>query len=195
MARINPNDKQFDDNGSGGGERKQISIGRKLLAAVGFERYSSRNGNPMISVRFICLQDYEGGVDDRAEVYENFTLTERAYWRIVGFARALGYPDAFDPDVDEDISSLLTHGYVEANIQMDTWQGKERPKIDQFSRAGSVSEDPEWKTWIEEGEERHRGYLDWRKNNPRDGASHAAPARSPARGSTSGRVQDADIPF
>lgn len=199
MAKINPSDKRFDTRSeSGGGDRPNpIGPGRKLLAAVGFERYESRNGNPMISVRFVCLRDFEGGGNERAECYDQFTLTDRALWRIVEFARALGFSDAFDPEVDEDVTRLLTHGFVEAEIVLDSWQGKERPKVDRWHVARSVDEDPDWSEWIEAGEERHRGYLSWRAENPRSASGSSAPRSTgySSRATTSPSALPDDIPF
>ena len=204
MAKINPNDKQFDTRpeGGGGDRPEPVGPGRKLLAAVGFERYDSRNGNPMVSVRFVCLHDFDGNGDERGEIWDQFTLTDRAMWRIVEFARALRFPDAFDPEVDEDVTGLLTHGYVEADVRMDTWNGKERPKVDRFHVARSVDEDPDWPAWLEAGEERHRGYLSWRADNPRDGYGSSGSGSSgySSRGSSSGSSRGSsrpanDIPF
>jgi hypothetical protein len=205
MAKINPNDSKWSDGAPSGDRPKQVGPGRKLLAAVGFERYESRNGNPMVGVRFVCLVDREAAGsdvasgDEQGEIYENFTMTDRAMWRVVDFARAIGYPDAFDPEDDEDLGKLLTHGYVEAIVEMDSWQGRERPKIARFQRPGSYSDDPDWGEWIEAGEERHRGYLSWRADNPRGSGNYssgsASSRSSGSSGSSSASRPSDDIPF
>lgn len=193
MAKIDPNDSKWSERSDD--ENRHVGPGKKLLAAVGFERYQSRNGNPMLSVRFICLLDREGSGDERREIYENFTLTDRAMWRMVDFAKALRFGEAFDPDVDEDISRLLTAGYVEAEVKMEEWQGKERARIAKIVRPGRYEEDPDWSSWIEQGEERHRGYLDWRAQNPRGGFSSSSSTSSSSSSSSYTSRDDDHIPF
>jgi hypothetical protein len=197
MAKIDPNDAKWTEGAPSGDRPKPVGPGKKLLAAVGFERYFSRNGNPMLSIRFVCLLDREGSGDEKGEIYENFTLSDRALWRFVAFAQALGYPEAFDPEDDEDVSRLLTHAYVEGEVRMDEWQGKERPKIDRFARAGRYEEDPDWASWIEAGEERHRGYLEWREKNPRGSGGYGSSRSStPSTSSSSAESYPvSDIPF
>lgn len=197
MAKINPNDSKWDDGG--GGERTpQCGVGDKLLAAVGFERYKASTGTKMLGVRFLCLSDMAGSGDEGSICFENFALTEKALWRMVDYARAVGYNEPFDPENDEDIGALLTAGYCIGHLAEETYKGKTSVRISgegdtpAFRKTGSYDEDPGWSAMIEAAEDNHRDYLDWRAKNPRGGGSSG---KGYSGGTGGGQRLDDDIPF
>jgi hypothetical protein len=182
MPKVDPNDEKH--NGSGA-KTPQCGEGRKLLACVGFERYTAGTGTPMIGARFVCLKDYEGNGDEKAIAYENFTNTEKAMFRLVNFARSAGHHEPFDSDDDDDLKAVLEAGYVEAELITETWNGKDRIKVREFSEPGSIEEDPEWGAWIEEAEAGHQDYLAWREENPRGGGNSGRQGKSGRNARTS----------
>jgi hypothetical protein len=196
MPKINPQDTKYDSGGETTGKTRQCGVGDKLLAAVGFERYFARTGTAMLGVRFLCLVDYADSNDEGAICFENFSITEKSVWRIVEYARSVGFNKEFDPEDDTDIGELLTHGYCVGHLVADEYQGKTRFRIGRegdtpgFRRPGSFDEDPEWTAMIERAEDDHREYLDWRAKNPRSSGNGN-------RAGYSGRTAepDDDIPF
>lgn len=169
--------------------------GEKLLVCVGFERYEASTGSPCLSLRLICLQDRAGRGDEKHEVFENFTLTDAAMWRFVKFVQAIGYSEPFDVDDDNDVEKIVTNGYVSAIIEMETWKDKQQPKVKFWNPPGSYTDDPDWASWIEEAEQRHAEYLDWRASNPRKPGGGESGGNRGASGKTSTKGPDDDLPF
>lgn len=192
MAKVNPQDEKYD---GGGGRTEQCGPGTKLFAVVGYERYSSSRGNPVLSIRLLCLLDREGSKDEGKVVFENFTLTDKAMWRLVNFARAIGYNEPFDTDDNEAIGALLTSGYVDGLVHMDRWGDKETPKVKEFSAPAGYTEDPDWGAMIDQGEADHRDYLKWRADNPRGAGGSSGGGGSRRGGGGSGGGRRDNIPF
>ncbi len=200
MGKIDPGDSKWDEGG-GGEKTPKCHVGPKLVAAVGYERYKAKTGTSMLAVRFLCLIDDNPDTSDVASIaFDDFALTDNAMWRLVDYARAVGYTDPFDPAEDDDIGALLTHGYCTAHLAEDTYNGKTKvvPKGDgdrkAFTAPGDYTEDPEWTTIIEAAEDNHKEYLAWRAKNPRkSGGGYAGGSGSGGGGGSP--PQDDDIPF
>lgn len=167
MPRVDPNDEKYE---SGGGGTEKCGPGAKLLVAVGFERYSSsRKGTPMIGIRWLCLHDFNGN-DEKRVAFDNVANTANSMWRFAAIAKALGYSDMFDTDDDEDLWAMLSSGYLVGKLQNETYQGKTQAKLKFYDEPDGdfqYDDDPDWATWIEEAEEGHQRYLDWRAEHPR----------------------------
>lgn len=199
MARkVDPNDPQYQ----GREKHPRTGVGKKLLAALGFERYRASTGSRMLSIRFLALHDYvDGGKDANTEIFENFTIEDSSLWRFMKFVNAIGWGEPFDVDDDGDVEKIITSGYVIAEIEMDSWGDKSQPKIKRFEPVGELSnEDPAWEEWIDAGEERHAEYLQWRASNPRGSNPRGGGrgGRGGGRGGGGGgssRAADDDIPF
>mgnify|MGYP003661033105 CR=1 FL=1 len=203
MAKINPKDEKFSGGGGGSDRTPHCGVGKKLIAAVGFERFESRNNNPMLGVRFVCLVDNNDETNDVGAVtFDNFALTDAAMWRLVDYAKAVKFEEPFDPEIDEDIGKVLTKGFCLANLVSETFKGRtsirpgspSRNDPDAYEVAGKYDEDPAWAGLIEAAEDGHREYLDWRAKNPRgDGGS--SNGGGGGGGSSSGGGNRGDIPF
>jgi len=161
---INPKDEQWQ---KGDKHPMVLTVGEKLFAAVGSERYRAKTGSRCLSVRFVSLKDYAGTGDENKDMFENFVLEQSSMWRFVKFVNAIGYSEPFSVDSDEDIEKILTFGYVRASVKLETYQGEVSARAELWLSPGQVTEDPEWAEWISAGEERHAAYLDWRAENPR----------------------------
>lgn len=200
MAKVNPQDEKYEKKFQ---KTPECGTGKKLLAAVGFERYKSgRRGTPMIGVRFLCVHDFdadEGAGDAKSITFDNIANTDAAMWRFVDLAKGLGWTEPFDPDDDEEVGALLTSGYVQANLVEETFQGKKKVSPAEYVKADEADayeEDPNWQTWIEQAEEDFRGYLEWRAKNPRGGRSSGPNRTDRGRGGDGrGEAADEDIPF
>lgn len=144
--------------------------GDKLMAAVGFERYLSKNRKRMLEVRFVCLEDLAKNGDERKITRENFCLERSSMFRFAQFASAIGYDEVFDPDDDANIESIISNGYVIATLGPDVYNGKMTYKVKDFNPPGEGEDDPEWADWIAEAEAGFAKYMEWRAKNPRDAA-------------------------
>lgn len=191
---------QVDPKKDGDGSKaRECGAGVKVLVGTGFERYTSDNGNLCLSVRFVCVQDLNNGPDVGAEIFENFTLTEAAVFRLARYANAAGHNAPFDADDDDDIERII-QGFVTADVKLDAYKGKTRMKIHSFEKPRGVKKGVDWDEMIEESEKRHTKYLEWRRKNPRGsggGGRQRSVRQSEEPTATEGGQQGADdeVPF
>jgi len=102
---INP----VDENAGGAVQRRpEIRAGQKVLWAAGTKWGESRAGNVKIDVRFVCVDDPDGGTDVGAFIWDTFTLTERAAWKLAQFARASGVQEPWDAENQQATDNILT---------------------------------------------------------------------------------------
>ena len=154
---------EINPTADGGGKTgtRYCRAGRKLLWAAGVDWGTSRAGNEKIDVRFVCVQDPDDGVDVGAQIWETFTLTERAAWKLAGYARAVGHNEPFGSEDKETINNLLISRPVWCDVSMETRQnGDERPKPNGYaSFGGDITEHMdelarEMEAWHLQGKER-----------------------------------------
>ncbi|MBU6287639.1 MAG: hypothetical protein KGS10_05700 [Chloroflexi bacterium] len=200
MAKVDPRDKQWDSGGgTGGGERKKpepVRPGKKLLAATGQEHYTSQKGTPMVSIRFVVLYDYEKVGDEGREIFENFCAAGAGLAMTVRFARAIGYHEPFDPEIADDVEKVMMSGYVVGRVEMDSWQGKERPRVKYWDPCpGSTVADPAWDAVIAQSEANHVKYLEWRHKNPRGAGFGGGGSGRVAAHPDDGGGYDDPVPF
>lgn len=205
-GKVNPEDEQYDSNGGGGGDRTRwCRAGRKILAPVGYERWSSSKNNPMLSVRFVCLDDIDGDASEvGAHVWRNFALTEAAAAFFARFARAMGYLSPFNVFKDEDVQAILAKGAVIGKVEEETYtyQGKEKTKSEvKFFDRNEGGWEPRWDEVCGAAEAEWDSYLEWREANPRGSKTNTRSGGSSSGGGGYGGQQsslppqDDDIPF
>lgn len=156
---INPG----NDSGGGGGSR-HVRAGRKLLWAAGVDFGTSKAGNDKIDVRFVCVQDPDGGTDVGAQVWETFSLTQRAAWKIEKFAKAVNQMEPISSDDKDAIADMLIARPVWSEVTMETrTNGDERPRPNDYAAyEGEISDSMdaqvrEMEAWHIKGKERFGG--------------------------------------
>lgn len=204
-GQIDPNAEEFQNEGGTGEKTRWCGEGRKVLAAIGYERWESGKGNPMLSVRFVCLDDLQGDASEvGAHVWRNFALTQAAVQFFARFARAINFLSPFNVFKDEDVQAILAKGAVIGKVETETYtrnDGKEGEKSEvKFFDRYEGNWEPGWDEITTAAEEVWDKYLDWREKNPR------GQKRQDRRGGSSGGSsgggsqthlpsQDEDIPF
>jgi|7_EtaG_2_1085326.scaffolds.fasta_scaffold00045_22 hypothetical protein len=102
---INPTE---EGNSGGGGERRpKVRAGSKVLWAAGTKWGESKAGNVKIDVRFLCVEDPDGGKDVGGFIWDTFTLTERAAWKLSQFARAANVGEPWDAEDETATDNVL----------------------------------------------------------------------------------------
>ena len=202
MPKIDPNDAKYESNGE---RATPCKTGKKLLVYTGFERYYSKNSNPSLMLRFVCVKDYAGKEDEGSEQLENFTLTDKAMFRFVALLKALGVHQPFDSDSDEELTDALLNNRpgVIAELIEEEYNGKKSVKIKSFTIAPDAEFESdenglvlrsEWDEMVKESEQRHTAYLEWRAKNPRGASAYGGKGGTASRGGGAGQAED-DIPF
>ena len=182
---INPSE---GENGSGGGgsdrtPRPDVREGKKLVWSAGCNWGTSQAGNTKIGVRFVVVDDPADGTDIRGYVWETFTLTQTAAWKLQSMARAVGQKEPWDAEDQDETNSVIGHAPVWVNITHEEGSdGVVRPRIDgSFTAyAGELTEAME--KVVEEAEEHHKS-----ANQAKSSSAPPMPA-APS-------IKDEDIPF
>jgi hypothetical protein len=182
---INPSE---GENGNGGGgsdrtPRPEVKEGKKLVWAAGCNWGTSQAGNVKIGVRFVVVDDPPDGTDVRGYVWETFTLTQSAAWKLQSMARAVGQKEPWDAEDQDETNSVITHAPVWVTISQEKGNdGVVRPRIDgSFTTfAGELTDAME--KVVVEAEEHHNSA------NKMKGGSPTPPPAAPV-------IKDDDIPF
>lgn len=135
-----------------------VTVGRKVLHGVGFQRWESSNNNPMLSIGFVCLNDIEGNGEEGNLAFARFTLTEKALNFFGLFCKSVGWMEPFDPMDDDTIEQIVSKAAFVGRLKNDTYKGKTRAVIDTYSKF-SGKYDPEWNKLITKGEEDYALFL------------------------------------
>ena len=139
MPICNPNEEE-----GRGGRRPTVRAGQKVLWAAGTEWGESRAGNIKVNVRFVCVDDPEGGTDVGGFVWDTFTLTDKAMWRLGQFARAAGVTEPWESENQEETDNVLTACPILVDCQTELYEGTEKLRCKSFSRwGGDVTEEME----------------------------------------------------
>ena len=125
-----------DDGNSGGGSFSKpayMTEGKKLVWAAGIDWGESKAGNVKIDVRFACVQD-PSGKDVGNQVWDTFTLTERAAWKVHQYARAAGQTEPFESDDKDAFEEMLSRRPVWTELVLETRQnGDQKPRPSTYS--------------------------------------------------------------
>lgn len=121
---------------------KEITIGRKVVAAVGHE-HRFVNNNPVVDIRYVVIQDKSGSGDEGAAITDTFWLTERSMWRIAKLSMATGWcksaNDVFDPEISEELVPVYIHAPFEVEIiEKEGRDGKFRMEVSRHYPCNSV---------------------------------------------------------
>jgi len=191
-------DPNAPTTGGGGGKRRpEVRPGKKLVWCADIEYGKSNAGNDKIDTRWCVVDDPEGGSDVRGLFYDTLTLSDRAAWRVQQLAKALGQTAPWDAMDFEATWGVLTRRPVWVTLVNDTYNGKTRVKVQEFSLYGGEVTDAmediinEAEQWCREG----------KKKRAASGGGGAAGGGAPytgggAYGGGGAAVeQDEDIPF
>ena len=181
MAKINPTQYVREDGGSGGGgggERsRDVGPGRKVLLPIG-KVYDEVNGKQVVKIRSVCLIDLDKNGDEGAVLTDTFWLSDAALWRIANFALAVGYTEAFDPEVSEEMDAVLATGPFQATISITQRGAKSYPNAADYRRTSEIEVDEtngdlllteRQQSWVLAAEQSWEGLVNWMRSNRRSG--------------------------
>jgi uncharacterized membrane protein YgcG len=175
-----------------------IHAGAKVLHGVGFDRWVSKAGNPMLEVYFVVLQDLADSGDEGELTRRSFALTESAIQFWGRLCLAAGHTKPHDPEHDDDVvEHIIGKGPILATCKAREYQGESKIEPDGF-KAYKGEPDPGWDEVIEAGRASFEKILAARKKKAGGGGggSRASSEGSGGRASTGGGGRDNDdIPF
>lgn len=167
MAIIDPNKVAGEGGPSGGGGFRECGPGKKVLFPIG-HRYREVNGNPVVDVRSVCIEDPTGEGDGGATVTDTMWLTDRAMWRVARFALAVGFNQPFDPEDPEDMDRVLLSGPFVGDVSIRTRGDRQYRDLANYEpatgfrrndRTGEVELTAEQREWVESAERGWRALL------------------------------------
>ena len=186
---INPNDAAAGGNGgtrSSSNRRPDVRAGRKHVALVGMTYGTSRAGNAKIDACFMVVDDPDGGVDVRALVWDTFTLTQAAAWKLQQVAQAVGQRASWDAEDEDATWKVLSQRPVLVEVAMEpkySGQG-ERAAVQRYGPS-AVELAGEIDQQLGEAE---KWYAEWSKSRAGGGGRSGGSSASAA-------FQSDDIPF
>jgi hypothetical protein len=133
MAKIDPNDKSWDDKvaGSGGGKGVLPDGDHLVFIAEAKLSTSKVNGTPSCEITFDChdpLSPHCG----KSLRYQNFWLTDAAMPRFIRMLRAFGCSATVDTESQQSINEhvLELMGKITVKSKKETFNGEEKLKTE-----------------------------------------------------------------
>jgi hypothetical protein len=169
-----------------GGGRPNVRDGKKLLWLCGLKYGTSMAGNTKIQVCYVVVEDPDGGQDVNALVWDTFTLTDRAAWKLQQYAHALKLQSSWDALDQEETWEALQKRPVWGTVATE-------PKRNGEGTMGRVER---YSPWGGEVDDKHESAVTeaeaWYRNWVKKGSSSASSNSSSGYSSTG--APD-DIPF
>jgi len=125
------------ENGERGPRRPDCRAGAKVLAFCGMMYGKSAAGNDKIDACWVVIDDPDGGQDVGALVFDTFTLTERAVWKLQQVSGALGQQSSWDVEDQKATWEVFAQAPVKATIKIEPKYSGDgtRPSVDRYSRS------------------------------------------------------------
>ena len=108
----------YDPEKGGGSSRPDVRPGKKLLWCAGIKYGKSMAGNTKIDACFVVADDPKGGLDNGALVWDTFTLTQRAAWKLQQAAQAMKCKQAFNAEDKDETWDVFRECPVWADIRV-----------------------------------------------------------------------------
>lgn len=193
---IDPGAAGAGDNGkrsaAGGNRRPDVRAGMKHAALVGMTYGESRAGNAKIDVCWMVVDDPDGGTDVRGLLFDTFTLTQRAAWKLQQVAQALGQRSSWDAEDEDATWKVLSQRAVQIEVAMEPkYNGDgERAAVQRYSTS-SVQLDDAMDAQLGEAE---KWYTEWKAKRA-GGSSRSSRSGAAYGGAAADSYDTGDIPF
>lgn len=180
---VNPN--EYNDSQ----RRPDVRSGDKLLWLIGMKYGTTQRNDPKIDACYVCVADNAAeGSDVGGLVWDTFTLSQAAAWKLQQVSVALGQKSSWDAEDRKEAWEVLSKRPVVATIYTKpkrTGDGT-RANVERFKLfGGDITEEME--RVVNEGE---RWYVEWSRKQ-----SHGGSGSGRARASSGGGYGNDDIPF
>jgi hypothetical protein len=173
MARIELDEFEETTQTTQSDRIEQVGPGRKVVLAVGHE-YFVINEKPVVSIRFVCIEDLEKNDDEGNILTDTFFLNEKAVWRIARYALATSWREPFDPEIQDELEQVMMAGAVTVAVKLEKNGEYTNRRVNRYDSSsygpnGSKKLTKDQKDLVEKAESHWEGYLGWRSKNPRAG--------------------------
>lgn len=102
------------------------------------EMDESSTGNDMLKVTYEVTE----GEHEGAKLYDNFSFSKGALWKLAQMLIAAGYEDVEDEDLDLDLDELID-SELTVEVAHEKYEGKNRAKVIDYIPSEGEEEEPE----------------------------------------------------
>jgi hypothetical protein len=142
--------------------------GEHVVKLVAVEEKVSSNGNDMLSMKYEVVSK---GASQGATLYDNFTLTEKALWKLKAYLSCIGLKA--EGRIQIDLDNLVGKRCI-AVVEHEEYNGTERAKIKDFKKIQVEPEESD-EDDFEEEEEAPKPKKDAKKAAPKKDAKKKPP--------------------
>lgn len=180
----------------GGATRPNVRDGRKLMWLAGLHFAESQNKNVTINCCFVVVEDPDGGRDVGGLVWDTFTLTQAAAWRLQQVSVALQKKGQWDAENKDEAWEVLSSRPVYAQVHTEAktrsnGQPGSVAKVDRYEVfAGDATDAHE--EIVKAAEDWHR---EWKKKAAQGARRGGGGGGGYGRGDGAPPPGDDDIPF
>lgn len=120
-----------------------IEKGDYEVTVINYQMGQSTNGNNVIKVDYEIRSDVPQKHQGQKILYDNFTITENAMWRLQAIAKAAGFPNGMTFNSYKEWADTLLNKTLVVNVGHREYNGNTYPEVKGFkeSQADAPAQD------------------------------------------------------
>lgn len=121
-----------------------IAKGDYEATVINYEMKQSTGGNNVITVDYEIRSDVPQAHQGQKVLYDNFTITDKAMWRLQAIAKAAGFPNGMEFSSYKEWANTLLNKNLIITVDHREYNGKTYANVTGFksTKAGANSEGP-----------------------------------------------------
>lgn len=109
-----------------------IQPGDYEVTVINYEMGKSSNGNNKITVDYEIRSDVPQPHQGQKILYDNFTITPNAMWRLQSVAKAAGFPDGMEFNSYKEWANTLLNKNLVVTVDHREYNGNKYPQVKGF---------------------------------------------------------------
>lgn len=112
-----------------------IEPGDYEVTVINYELKKATTGNNRISVDYEIRSDVPQNHQGQKVLYDNFTITDNAMWRLQAVAKAAGFPDGMEFNSYKEWADTLLNKNLVITVGHKTYNGNTYPEVKGFKES------------------------------------------------------------
>lgn len=112
-----------------------IAPGDYEVTVINYEMGKASTGNNKITVDYEIRSDVPQNHQGQKILYDNFTITDNAMWRLQSIAKAAGFPDGMEFNSYKEWADTLLNKNLVVTVGHREWNGNKYPEVKSFKES------------------------------------------------------------
>ncbi|OMC87436.1 hypothetical protein BK128_08395 [Viridibacillus sp. FSL H7-0596] len=112
-----------------------IAQGDYEVTVINYETKKANSGNNCITVDYEIRSDVPQNHQGQKILYDNFTITDNAMWRLQSIAKAAGFPHGMEFKSYKEWADTLLNKNLVITVGHREWNGNKYPEVKGFKES------------------------------------------------------------